>query len=279
MNRAAWLLAASLLLAADAGFAAEDAAAASPLAIVEGAFDRMFNYASVRSVTLRIHRGGRPAALRRFDVAYARSEGRGRTLLRFREPEYLRGSALLILEEPDGRSDVWIYQPALRRPRRIAAAHKGDAFFGSDLSYEDLEHHAWRRFSLTRRPDASLEGRPCFVVEATPPSDSQYSKAVAFVEQERLALLRLDLHRGGSERPVKSLVVAPGEIAEVDGVLAPRRMWMRQEGRDAATEVVFDRIRSGAPIASEVFAAMRLERSGEDLFALVERLRREEESR
>ena len=91
-----------------------------------------------------------------------------------------------------------------------------------------------------------------------------------------MALLRLDFHRGGSERPVKSLVVAPGEIAEVGGLLEPRRMWMRQEGRDAATEVVFERIRSGVEIASEVFAAMRLERSGEDLFSLVERLREEE---
>jgi len=36
---------------------------------------------------------------------------------------------------------------------------------------------------------------------------------------------------------------------------------------------VFERIRSGVAIAGEVFAAMRLERSGEDLFALVERLR------
>ena len=276
MRGCARLAFAALLLAPHPGLAQEDATPLSPLAIVETAFDRMFNYPSVRSVTLRIERGGRSPVLRRFDVAYARSGGRGRTLLRFREPEYLRGSALLILEEEDGRSDVWIYQPSLRRPRRIIASHKGDAFFGSDLSYEDLEHHAWRRFALVRRPDARVEGRPCFVVEATPPPDSQYSKAVAFVEQGRMALLRLDFHRGGGERPVKSLVVAPEEIAEVGGILEARRMWMRQEGRDAATEVVFERIRSGVEIASEVFAAMRLERSGEDLFALVERLREEE---
>jgi hypothetical protein len=277
MRRCAWLGLCALLLAPCPGSAEpEDAGALSPLSIVETAFDRMFNYPSVRSVTLRIHRGGRPATLRRFDVVYARSEGRGRSLLRFAAPEYLRGSALLILEEDDGRSDVWIYQPALRRPRRIIASHKGDAFFGSDLSYEDLEHHAWRRFGLARLPDAAVEGRPCFVVEATPPSDSQYSKAVVFVERERLALLRLDFYRGGSERPLKSLQVPAQEIAEEGGLLEPRRMWMRQEGRDAATELVFDRIQSGIPIASEVFAAMRLERSGEDLFALVERLREEE---
>lgn len=266
------------LLAARPAAAQEpgDAAPASPLAIVEAAFDRMFNYASVRSVGLRIHRSGRPPVLRSFDVAYARVEGRGRTLLRFTAPEYLRGSALLILEEPDGRNDHWIYQPSLRRPRRVIASHKGDSFFGSDLSYEDLEHHAWRRFRLTRRPDAREQGRPCFVIEAAPPEDSQYSKVVAFVERERLALLRLDFHRAGSAQPLKTLRIAPDEIVLVDGRLEPRRMWMRQQGRDAATEVVFERIRGDVAIAGEVFAAMRLERSGEDLFELVERLRAEQ---
>jgi hypothetical protein len=248
----------------------------SPLALVETAFDRMFNYPSVRSVTLRIERAGRVSALRSFEVAYARGTGRGRTLLRFTAPDYLRGSALLILEEDDGRSDVWIYQPELRRARRVGASHKGDAFFGSDLSFEDLEHHAWRRFRLARRPDAMEQGRACYVVAAEPPADSQYSKVVAFVERDRLALLRVDFHRGGSAEPQKSLVVAPAEIDEVAGILRPRRMRIEQHGRAAATEVVFDRIESESPIAEAVFGSMRLERSGEDLFELVERLRAEE---
>jgi hypothetical protein len=275
-RRAGALLPFLLAIAAPGAEPAADAAPPSPQAIVEAAFDRMFNYPSVRSVTLRIERAGRVAALRSFEVAYARGTGRGRTLLRFTAPDYLRGSALLILEEDDGRSDVWIYQPELRRARRVGASHKGDAFFGSDLSFEDLEHHAWRRFRLARRADATEQGRACYVVEAEPPADSQYSKVVAFVERDRLALLRVDFHRGGSAEPQKSLVVAPAEIDEAAGILRPRRMRMEQHGRTAATEVVFERIESDSPIGEEVFGSMRLERSGEDLFELVERLRAEE---
>lgn len=274
MKRAAGL-AAALLLAGEAPARADPAIEPAPIEILEDAFERMFNYASVRGVTLRIHRGGRPSAVRRFDVAYAREEQRGRTLLRFTAPQYLRGTALLILEEADGRSDVWIYQPELRRARRVVASHKGDPFFGSDLSYEDLEHHAWRRFALRRLSDAVEQDRSCYVIEATPPAESQYSRVVAFVERQRLALLRLELHRGGAERPSKTLRVPATEIEEVEGRLQPRRMWMREEGRDAATEVIFERTRAGVEVAREVFAAMRLERSGEDLFELVERLRAE----
>ena len=154
----------------------EDAVSPSPLQIVQTAFDRMFNYPSVRSVTLRIHRHGDRVTYRSFDVVYKRIDGLGRTLLRFTEPEYLRGNTLLMLEEEDGRNDTWIYQPELRRPRRVLAGHKGDSFYGSHLSFEDLEHHDWRRFELRRRPDTTLQGKRAFVVEAKTPSDSQYSK-------------------------------------------------------------------------------------------------------
>lgn len=253
--------------------AAEDAVSPSSLQIVQAAFDRMFNYPSVRSVTLRIHRHGDRVTYRSFDVVYKKIDGLGRTLLRFTEPEYLRGNTLLIIEEEDGRNDIWIYQRELRRPRRVLAGHKGDSFYGSDLSFEDLEHHDWRRFELRRLPDTTVQGKRALVVEAETPSDSQYSKVVATIERDRLALLRLDLFKAGSREPIKSLELLSSEIKEQDGVLKPERMWVRQPGRDASTEVVFDQIEDDPQIADSVFATMRLERSGEDLYRLVERLR------
>ena len=253
----------------------EDAVEPSPLQIVRTAFDRMFNYPSVRSVTLRIHRHGNRVTYRSFDVVYKKIDGRGRTLLRFTEPEYLRGNTLLIIEEEDGRNDMWIYQRELRRARRVLAGHKGDSFYGSDLSFEDLEHHDWRRFQLRRLSDTTQQGRRAFVVEASTPADSQYSKVVATVERDRFALLRLDLFKAGSGEPIKSLELTASEIEEEDGILKPARMWLRQRGRDASTEVIFDHIEDDPQIADSVFATMRLDRSGEDLYRLVERLREE----
>lgn len=255
---------------------AGDVADPSALEIVQTAFDRMFNYPSVRSVTLRIHRSGDRVTYRSFDVVYKKIDGRGRTLLRFTEPEYLRGNALLILEEEDGRNDTWIYQRDLQRPRRVLAGHKGDSFYGSDLSFEDLEHHDWTRFELRRLPDTVEQGAPSYVVQAQTPSDSQYSKVVATIEQERRALLRLDLFVAGSSEPIKSLVLAREEIEQDErGNLKPARMWLRQRGREASTEVVFDRIEGDPGIADNVFATMRLMKSGEDLYKLVERMREE----
>lgn len=271
----------AMVLVVSGAAQADDLAGAadpSPLEIVQGAFDRIFNYPSVRSVTLRIHRGGGRVALRAFDVVYRKQGDRGRSLLRFRAPDYLRGHALLVIEEPDGRSDVWLYQPEARRPRRVSAARKADAFYGSDLAFEDLEHHDFRRWRLRRLPDAALHGRPCFAIEAEPPAGSHYGRLRAWVERERLALLRVEFYGAAAARPWKTLEIAPEELSEEDGFLKPARMWVRQAGRDAATEVVFERIEAHPAIDETVFAPLRLERAGEDLFALVERLRAEPEA-
>jgi len=246
---------------------------ASPLEILQSAFDRMFNYPSVRSIQLRIHRRGHRVTYWAFDLVYKKVDGRGRTLLRFTEPEYLRGNALLVLEVSGGQNDTWIYQKELRRPRRVVSAQKGDSFYGSDLSFEDLEHHDWREFELKRLPDSVVRHRKVHVIDARAPARSQYAHLRAFVEKGRRALLRLDLFKEGHE-PVKSFRLEPEEIHEEHGLLKPERMWVVPAGRDASTEVVFRRIEDDPDITDSVFATMRLERSGENLFELVERLRR-----
>ena len=243
----------------------------SPLAIVEQAFERMFNYPSVRSVRLRIYRNGRLVSRRNFDIVYQRLEGQGHTLLRFTEPEYLRGNGLLIIESSRGTNDAWLYQPEERRPRRVGTHQKGDSFFGSDLTYEDLEHQAWSRYELARQADATVDGQATYVIEAQPPADSQYSKLLIWIEKARLAVARIDFYRGSSSEPRKTLRVSMDTIAEQDGVLMPRFMLVEQHGREASTRVEFVRFEIDPGITARVFSAMRLQRENEDLFDLVRR--------
>lgn len=88
-------------------------------------------------------------------------------------------------------------------------------------------------------------------------------------------LLRVDFYRGPSEQPLKTLTVETEGLVTEGELLKPRRMWMRQNGREAATEVEFVRTETDTQITDRVFSAMRLERSGQDLFDLVERQERE----
>ena len=240
--------------------------------VIESAFDRMFNYPSVRTVSLRVHRNGRLAARRVFDVAYRRIGDRGHTLVRFKEPEYLRGEAILVIETQDQGNHAWLYQSATRRIRRIGTEQKGDSFYGSDLTFEDLEHRDWDDFVLRFLPNISEQGRESYVIEATPKGGSDYSRLVAMIETDRLAILRIDFYRGRDDQPSKSLVVDPEDLDFAEGVLKPKRFWIHQRGRDAKTEVVFERIEVNAAVAESIFSSMQLERFGTDLYRMAEQL-------
>jgi len=266
-----------LLATADAtpdksGAAVPAAVERTPLEIVKAGFDRVLSYPSVRSTRLRVFRDGRMVSYRDFDVVYQRFEGQGHTLLRFTAPDYLRDEGLLIIEDGEGSNEAWLCQPAEARPRRVGTHQKRDAFYGSDLTFEDLEHHVWEQFDLRRLTDRNEHGRSFYVVEAIPPQDSQYTKLNIAVEKNQLALARVDFFRGAPPRPAKTLRVDLEGLTEENGHLKVRRFWMEQAGREASTEVEFLRIDVDEAIARRVFSALRLQDKGEDLLDLVKRL-------
>lgn len=249
----------------------------SPREIVQTAFDRMFNYTSVRTAEFHVFRHGELVAKRNFDVVYRRIEGRGHTLLRFTAPEYLDGTALLMVERSDGGEDTWLYRESQRRVRRVSTSQKADSFYGTDFTFEDLEHHDWSQFDVERVGETTREGRAVHVLEARPRRASQYARLRVEIEKERLALLRMHLFKPGDAEPFKSLRVEPEAIEVRDGLLVPRRMAMVQHGREARTEVRFRRVETDAEISRTVFSSMRLERSGVALSDLVRRLELDED--
>jgi hypothetical protein len=259
------------LLAAQAVAADVDASARGDLDLLRSAFERTLHAPGVRSVELRVHRGGRLVSRRAFDVAYRRDPDQARSLLRFTAPSYLRGQALLVLESPDGISDTWLYQAEERRPRRVGTSHKADSFYGSDLSFEELEHQRFEHFALRRLPDAEEAGRTCVVIEAVPKRASQYARLVAWIDPARTALARIDFYRGASAEPAKRLRVALDGVVEEKGYLRVETMRIEQIGRDAFTDVVTERMEIDPAISEDVFSASFLEREGDDLFALVGR--------
>ena len=237
--------------------------------LMRRAFERTFQQPGLRSVELHVERSGRLVSRRVFDLAYRRDGELARSLLVFTAPEYLRGHALLILDR-DGRNDTWLYQPEERRPRRVGTAQKGDSFYGSDLSFEDLELPHWERWRLAQRGDELEAGRPCSVIEATPLLDSQYAKLLAWIDRGRSGVARIDFYRGRGDEPAKRLRVPLADAVEERGFLRIARLEVEQIGRDARTRAEFTRVEIDPDLADRVFS-LRLERVGPDLFDLAKR--------
>lgn len=156
----------------------------------------------------------------------------GRKLVIFYErPKTLEGTAFLTHDhaEPGREDDLWLYLPALRKTRRIAAADRGRAFLATDLSYEDmklgtrvsLEDYHWRTLGAEE-----VDGEQRIVVEARP-VDEETAEELGYGRVE----LRVDpsiwlVRRSDFEDPAgRALKTARMEaVRQVDGIWTVHRI-------------------------------------------------------
>ncbi|HEY8494280.1 MAG TPA: outer membrane lipoprotein-sorting protein [Myxococcota bacterium] len=153
-----------------------------------------------------------------------------KTTVFFSEPAVIAGTAFLTWDyaAPDREDDVWLYLPAHRKVRRVSPGDRGSAFFGTDLSYEDVkketklavEDYHWRLLG-----EEMVDGRHCWVLEAVPVDERTarelgYGRVVSRIDSE-LWLTRLADYwdtKGQHLKTARHL-----EIAPVDGIWTPLR--------------------------------------------------------
>src|SRR5688572_28113757 len=111
-------------------------------------------------------------------------------LVRFLAPRDVENTGLLTWEAKDGNDDQWLYLPAVKKPKRIAASGKKNRFMGTDFAFEDLQPEALALHTYVLAGTETVEGQECFVIDATPngrhADDSGYSK--------RRLWMRKDIH-------------------------------------------------------------------------------------
>ena len=115
----------------------------------------------------------------------------------FKSPADIEGLAVLShakILEPD---DQWLYLPALKRVKRIAAANKSGSFAGSEFAYEDftLELYKFNYKYLRSESCPNASDMTCDVIEYYPKYEhSGYTKMVGWVDQTAYQTRRIDFY-------------------------------------------------------------------------------------
>lgn len=103
----------------------------------------------------------------------------------FSDPPDLSGMVSLTHShglEPD---DQWLYLPALRRTKRLAARDKTGSFAGSEFAFEDISTFEVKKYTYRYLRDEVQDNRDCFVLEDIPAYPySGYSRIVEWVDKE-----------------------------------------------------------------------------------------------
>jgi len=176
--------------------------------------------------------------------------GDQRYYIYFHSPADVRGTSFMVWKYPAKESDRWIFIPALRLVKRIAADDKRSSFVGSDFTYEDVSGRdpADEAHSLVRKED--LGGRPVYVVESKPKAVVDYSRRLSWIDRERWLPLKEEYFDARNE-PLRTFTADKIEQAGKHWTVRMRTMKNAQSGH--RTEVLFQEVGYDVGLKQDIF--------------------------
>jgi len=186
---------------------------------------------------------------------------RGRTydLFSIRGGTDLRDYRSLRIQGRGESDDLFVWVPDLRRVRRLTSAQRGDQFFGSNLSLEDLEVHFPERHEIVGRATTLVEGEPAHIVTTHPLYDSGYDRADFFIAQSDYAMLEIRFYHVGALEAYKIARMPRAETESLNGHHLPRRMIFQDLEAGTQTEIYFRSRRVNPPIDQSLLTKTTLE--------------------
>ncbi|MCK5163838.1 MAG: outer membrane lipoprotein-sorting protein [Desulfobacula sp.] len=162
---------------------------------------------------------------------YGPNEKDHKTVTIIMEPAGEKGIGFLQYdyEQKNKETDQWLYLSALGKVKRIVSGNENEpktgSFFGSELSYEDMEKRHIDDYTYQLLGRETYAKRPCFVIETVPVKDraakSNYSKSLDWVDQERNMILKSILFNRQGKKYKK---IYFGKIKEVNSILVPMQI-------------------------------------------------------
>lgn len=199
--------------------------------------------------------------LRQFEVAIKRINGRLHAIGRLVSPDYLRGMAIMTIDQPGRGSDAFVYLPSLGRTRRITTAQRSDAFLGSDLTYEDFGAQRVEEFNLAARGSARVDGEEVRVVRAWPRDSLSYACVEFLISERDSAILEARYFKREDDEPYRVIRSPRRSMRSGSGYVLPTRLTVENRLRGTTTEVVIRDLAINPKIDDREFSIWALERT------------------
>jgi outer membrane lipoprotein-sorting protein len=160
-----------------------------------------------RQYMMKLHISGRGSDRERELVAYEKRfpGDERRTVIFFRAPAEVNGTAFLSIAKSSGPADQWIYMPELQRVRQVTARTRNESFVGTDLTYGDLdlmqEVVNWtdQDTDAVLRGQETVDGTPAYAIEFTPKHESAaYKKIVVWLGRDDLVVRQIEFYADGT---------------------------------------------------------------------------------
>jgi len=181
-----------------------------------------------------------------------------RVLIRFDAPADLRNVGLLYLEQTGRPNDYFLYQPAMKRIRRLPQSIADDDVYGIDLEFLGFGVAQSAPTEILGMTRETLNGRPVYKLEeraSTP--NPRFELRRTWIDARTFIPVRTEHLR--EDRVV--LTAETLEVSDVQGVATPKRMRFHKPIEKREVLLSVEAVDYQAPIDDEHFTALALLRA------------------
>ena len=229
----AWLAAFAIGL----GVPARTAEGPSAAEILERAFENRYGagIASIIDLTLETKTGATMA--RTIETVSTLIDGRMHSIGRLTEPPHLRGMTILSIEADSRDHDAFLYLPSSQMVRRVSTAQRGDSFFGTDVTYGDLERQRSTDFVDLSIETISWNDEPAFAIDAYPKRSTSFAKARFIVAEVDSVILVTEYFKRSTDTPFRLVEIQRDSVRAEAGHSIPTRFVVKNFSRATRTSV------------------------------------------
>ena len=181
--------------------------------------------------------------------------GEQRYYMYFHNPPDVKGTTFLVWKYAGKDDDRWIYIPAIKLVRRIAASDKRSSFVGSDFTYEDVSGRDASDESHTLLREENLGDRPCYVLESKPVGNADYAKRLSWIDKERWIPLKEEY---SDSRGRVTRVFSADKVEQIGGHWTVTQRTMKNVTAGQHTTVLFQNVVYDQGLADNVFTERSL---------------------
>jgi hypothetical protein len=251
--RTAWIAILALCLTTPCGSIASDTATPEK-EIMQRWLGRLDGRHFAAVVMLTLERTGmteeRKVAVWRDD-----EHGRERLMARFEEPYDMRGVGLLYIQNLDRPNDYFLYQPSIKRVRRISQSLAREDIYGIDLEYLG--------FGLAQREPVDVEAinfdlldghKVLRVKQRARSTNPRFDLEIVWIDPSTYVPLQT-IHYHNGEMVLRARTE---EVQLIQGVPTPTRSSFEREARQETVRMTVEHIDYEATIPEVYFSTFSL---------------------
>lgn len=125
-------------------------------------------------------------------------------------------------------SDQWMFLPALKKTKRVVGDEDGPktgSFFGSEISYEDIEKHHENDFTYKLVKEDKIKDTPTWVIEMNPTEKKaktrSYGKSTSWISKRSYIVLKTDHY---DKRGFLLKTFKQSNVEKINGIWISKRM-------------------------------------------------------